>query len=133
MLGAVVRLHSATLSAVMGRDGVLSARISGVLTAEMMDRFAADCCERYGAHAHGFVVDYRSCVLAAKAADLLKALRLLPARSPMYVPGAFVCTPPTAPLLMQHAQASARAGARRRVFYDPAVARLWVLARSAAK
>ena len=108
---------------------VLLLRMSGPLTAQVLDGFAADAMAKHAHEAKGFILDYRPGLLVATADQLGEMLERMPAESPMRRPGAFVGSPGSLKTLQLHARHMGRAGIWRRVFVDTMTAHDWILER----
>ena len=111
----------------MMAGGIVLLRLSGLVTADAHQRFAAEGCARWGHEARGFIVDYRACALAVDPSKLTAAVFACQPGSPMRRPGAFVCGHATRDALRAHAQATARAGIWRRTFMDSPSAHAWLV------
>lgn len=126
-MAEVVKHEAASAEMHLLPGAIVLLEMRGPLLARSLFGFAAHATAAHGKVARGFILDYRSALLAAGPDDLRNLLDHVAPDSPLRRPGAFVCTNDQDETMYAHAEQMAWAGFPRRVFAGTLPAYRWVL------
>lgn len=111
-------------------EGVLLIELKDLITAAILEDIATQATAMHGTEVCGFILDFRSALLAATAEQLDLIVMRHPQGAAIYKPGAFVSNDEQEPVLRAHAISMARCGMYRKTFDDTLSAHDWVRLRA---
>jgi hypothetical protein len=115
--------HAARVTAEIDSAGILTAALSGPVTAVTVQAFRAKLEAHYGRKVTGFVVDYRRAVIAFAADEI--AAQAQNSGLIFGPPAAILLRTEQLDLFRDYAWQAARAGALRQLFTDAGAALEW--------
>lgn len=123
-----IRRLSASAGLELGPHGVLTVRLSGLLTSQSMTDFRAVIGARCGPEVRAGVVDFRRGLVTATAAQLDEVLSNVEETPVLLLPVALLVPPDAAGLFSAYALRAASMGLMRRVFVAEPPALAWASA-----